>query len=131
MTIDEVHILRTSTTPEILLNPKGIIKIKGRAIQEYMPEFYQQIMNWIDGYLLNPAELTEVTIALEYLNTYNTKILTSIFQKISQIVLHEKKLAIYWYYEDDDEDLFERAQYVSSIINLPIKFIVTKNITGF
>jgi hypothetical protein len=32
MIIEEVHILPTDNTPEILLNPDGIIKIKGRAL---------------------------------------------------------------------------------------------------
>jgi hypothetical protein len=32
MILDEVHILPTDNTPEVLLNPEGIIKIKGRAL---------------------------------------------------------------------------------------------------
>jgi hypothetical protein len=32
MIIDEVHILPTDSTPEVLLNPEGIIKINGRAL---------------------------------------------------------------------------------------------------
>jgi hypothetical protein len=32
MIIDEVHILHTDSTPEVLLNPEEIIKINGRAL---------------------------------------------------------------------------------------------------
>jgi hypothetical protein len=128
MKTEEVHILPTNKTPEILLNPEGIIKIKGRAIDESITKVPDQIVNWIDAYVSNPAELTEVTIALEFLNSFNSIILTSTLKKISQVILHGKKLVIHWYYEEDDVDLFERGEYISSNINVPFEFILTNNI---
>jgi hypothetical protein len=125
---EEVHILPTNKTPEVLLNPEGIIKIKGRAIDESRTGSPEQIMRWIDSYLLNPAELTRVIIALEFLNSFNTIILTSTLKKISQVVQLGKKLKIHWYYEEDDVDIFERGEYISSSINIPIEFIITNNI---
>ena len=128
MITEEVHILPTNKTPEFLLNPEGIIKIKGRAIDESRTKFPEQILNWIDAYLLNPAELTEVIIALEYLNSFNTIILTSVLRKLSQVNQQSKKLIILWYIEDDDDDLLDRGEYISSTFNIPIKFIMTGDI---
>jgi hypothetical protein len=128
MITEEVHILPTKNTPEVLLNPKGIIKIKGRAIHESITGVPEQILKWIDSYLTEPAELTEISITLEFLNSFNTVILTSILKKISQVILSGKNLVIYWYYEEDDVDLFERGEYISSVINIPFKFIITDNI---
>ena len=128
MITDKVHILPTNKTPEYLLNPEGIIKIKGRAIDESKTKAPEQIMNWIDAYVSNPAELTKVIIALEYLNSFNTIILTSTLKKISQVILHGKKLVIHWYYDEDDVDIFERGEYISSTINIPIEFFPTNNI---
>ena len=34
-----------------------------------------QINDWLDAYLLNPAETTYIIIAFEYLNSYSTTIL--------------------------------------------------------
>jgi len=34
MEIEEVHILPTDKSPGVLLNPAGVIKITGRAIDE-------------------------------------------------------------------------------------------------
>jgi hypothetical protein len=118
MRTDEVHILPTNMTPEVLLNPKGIIKIKGRAIDERITKTPDQIVNWIDAYVSNPAELTKVTIALEYLNSFNTMILTSTLKKISQVILQGKKLVIHWYYDEDDVDIFERGEYISNTSNI-------------
>ena len=126
--MDKVHLLPTNKTPEVLLNPVGIIKIKGRAIDESRTGIPEQVTNWIDSYLLNPAESTKVTIALEFLNSFNTIVLTSFLKKISQLIQQRKKLHIQWYYEEDDVDIFDRGEYISSIIDVPIEFIKTDNI---
>ena len=87
-------------------------------------------MDWIDAYLLRPADLTEVNVALEYLNSFNTMILTSALKKISEVKALGKELVMRWYYEEDDEDMCERAKYISNTINIPIEFIITTDISG-
>jgi|ERR1035437_9536966 hypothetical protein len=129
--MEEVHILATNKNPEVLLNPEGIIKIKGRAIDESRTKFSEQVMTWIDSYILNPAHSTEVTIALEYLNSFNSIILASFLKKLSQLNQQSRKLVIHWYIEEDDEDLLERGQYISSTLNIPIEFIMTDQIRSF
>jgi hypothetical protein len=84
--------------------------------------------NWIDAYILDPAEYTEVIIALEFLNSFNTLLLTATLKKITQILARRKKLVIHWFYEEDDVDIFERGEYISATINVPIEFSVTDNI---
>jgi len=128
MKIDAVHILPTNNTPEVLLNPDGIIKIKGRAIDESRAKYSEPILVWIDSYLLNPAKITEVTIALEYLNSYNSIILASILRKLSQVNLQSKNLVVKWYIEEDDDDLLEIGEYTSSSLKIPIEFIMTDQI---
>ena len=128
MKIDAVHILPTNNTPEVLLNPDGIIKIKGRAIDESRAKYSEPILVWIDSYLLNPAKITEVTIALEYLNSYNSIIMASILRKLSQVNLQSKNLVVKWYIEEDDDDLLERGEYTSSSLKIPIEFIMTDQI---
>lgn len=128
---EKVHILPTNNTPEVILDPRGIIEMKGRAIEEYETEFPKQIMNWIDTYLLDPAGTTKVTIAFEYLNSYNSIILSSFLRKLSQVNQQSKKLVIQWYVEEDDDDLLERGKYISSTFNIPIEFIPTDDMNSY
>ena len=128
MITGEIHILPTDNTPEFLFNPEGIIKIRGRGLFENKTEVTKQIMNWIDEYLNNPAEITYVIIAFEYLNSFSTTILVSILRRLSQVILQSEKLVIQWYYEEDDEDILERGEYISSTFDIPIKFIQTNHI---
>ncbi|MCX6302033.1 MAG: SiaC family regulatory phosphoprotein [Bacteroidia bacterium] len=128
--MDKVHILPTNTTPEVMLDPRGFIKIKGRAIDERRSKSPEQITDWIDAYVLNPAGMTEVTVALEFLNSFNTLILTSLLRKIVQVIQHGKNITVKWYYEEDDVDLFERGEYISNTIDVPFEFIATDKIAN-
>jgi len=128
MSRDAVHIQPTNKTPEVHLNPKGSIKITGRAIDESRNKFSEEIISWLDAYITSPANLTEVVIALEYLNSYNSIIMATILRQVALVTQQAKKLNIKWYIDEDDDDLLERGRYISSTFNIPIDFIMTEDI---
>jgi len=130
MVTDSLHILNTHNTPEVILSPDGTIKIKGRALAVNNSEVPKRIKNWIDAYRSNPAETTDITIALEYLNSFSATVLVSILRKISESVRLPKKLAVHWYYEKDDEDMLEMGKYISEVCDIPTEFVVTNDITS-
>lgn len=119
----EKKILPTKGTPEIILNPEGIIKIIGRSMNEDVTEFSKKIEDWIDDYICNPADLTCVDIYLEYFNEINLQVYISLLKKIASIKLKNKKYIINWYYEEGDEDILEKGEYISSFLNIPFNFI--------
>jgi SiaC family regulatory phosphoprotein len=128
MATGEIHILPTDNTPEFLFRPDGMIKIIGRGLIGNKSEVTEQIGIWIDEYVTNPAEITYVILAFEYLNSSSTIIIVSILRKLSQAIQQPKKLVIQWYYEEDDDDILERGECISSTLDIPIEFIVTNNI---
>jgi len=131
METGEIHILPTDTAPEFIFNSEGMLKIRGRALYSNCSEVSADVDNWIDKYLVDPAEVTYVVIALEYLNSFSTAILVSIIRKLNRVVLQSKKLVIQWYYEEDDEDMFERGEYISMTFDIPITFIVADHLTDY
>ena len=131
MNNEVIHILPTNKTPEVLLDPKGLIKITGRAIDESQVKFSEETIVWIDDFLLHLPDSTEVIIALEYLNSYNAVILAFILRKIAQIREQSKKLKIKWYIEEDDDDLVERGNYIASNFNIQIEFILTDHVRNW
>jgi len=130
MSIADIHIPPTDKSPEVILDSRGFIKIKGRGLVLNKYKTPEGVSNWVENYINNPAETTEVTLAFEYLNSYSTTILVSILRDLAQVRLKNKKFVIHWYYEYEDEDLFERGKNISSILNIPIDFIMTKDISG-
>ena len=123
---ETINIQPTVKTPAVLLDPDGTIKISGRAIDESRTDFSDQIVSWLDNYLLNPARTTTVIIALEYLNSFNSIILMSLLRKLLTVHQNSKMLVIKWYVEEGDDDLLERSQYIASTLDFPIEYILDR-----
>ncbi len=121
--MEELRISPSKNTPEIVLNPEGMIRIKGRSIHENVTEFFAPVEDWVTNYILNPAEVTCVDINLEYFNSASAKVFIHLMQKITFVSLKNKKFIFNWYYEDGDEDILERGEYFSSVLDIPFNFI--------
>jgi hypothetical protein len=121
--MEELKFAATKNTPEIILNPEGKIKIRGRSIHENAVDFFAPVEEWVSAYILSPANVTSVEMSLDYFNSASAKIFISILQKITYVTLKHKKFVINWYYEEGDEDILERGEYFSSILDVPVNFI--------
>lgn len=121
----EIHILPTYNTPEFIFKNDGTIIIRGRALLGNRTKVSDKLINWIEQYITDPAEITYVVLNFEYLNSFSTTILVSILRKLSLVILQSKKLVIHWYYEEGDDDILERGEYISESFNIPIEFIRT------
>jgi hypothetical protein len=115
----------TKNTPEVILDPKGIIKLIGRLIPENAEDFFNPIEEWINEYFKNPAEITCVEIRLQYINSVGSKYLLDLIRKITHIHLKKNtsKFLINWYYEDVDENMLETGTSFSSFLDIPINLI--------
>ena len=125
MSENQKIILPTKNTPEVILDPKGIVKITGRLIPENAEDFFIPIEKWINEYFKNPAEITCVEISLEYINSVGSKYLLDLIRKITHIHLkkNSKKFIINWYYTDEDEDMLQKGTIFSSKLDVPFNFI--------
>jgi hypothetical protein len=124
--MQEIRIPKTKNSPEIIMNPDGIIKIRGRSIHENVTEFFQPVIEWINEYIEDPADVTCVDLTLEYFNSASAKIFITLLQKVTYVQLKHKKFIINWYYEDGDEDILERGEYFASVLDVPFNFIRIK-----
>ena len=120
----EKTISSTKNTPEIRLNPDGVIKITGRSMNGKVTEFTEQIVTWIDEYIINPPDLTRIDFNLEYFDEINLKIYYSLLKKIESIKSKNKKFIINWYYEEGDEDILEKGEKISTALDIPFNFIM-------
>jgi hypothetical protein len=121
--MEELRISPTKNTPEVILNPEGIIRIKGRSIHENVTDFFEPIEDWISEYITVPADITSVDMNLEYFNSASAKVFIHILQKITYVTLKHKKFIFNWYYEEGDEDILERGEYFASILDVRFNFI--------
>jgi len=118
----DLKIAPTKTSPEIILSPDGLVKIKGRSIHDNVAEFYSPVEKWVSEYIKGPADVTCVDMNLEYFNSASAKVFIHLLEKIKHVSLKDKKYVINWYYEAGDEDILERGEYFSSILDIPFSF---------
>lgn len=121
--MEELRISPTKNTPEIILHPDGIIRIRGRSIHENVTDFFAPVVEWVAGYIIVPAEVTCVDMNLEYFNSASAKVFIQLLQKITYVTLKNKKFIFNWYYEEGDDDILERGEYFSSVLDVPFNFI--------
>ncbi|HEY5124059.1 MAG TPA: DUF1987 domain-containing protein [Ignavibacteria bacterium] len=115
----------TRATPEVILDPKGIIKLTGRLIPENPMDFFNPLDEWINEYFCDPADITYLEINLEYINSEGIRYLLDTIHKIIRTHLknNKKKLMINWYYKDDDEDMLEKGTFFSSVLGIHINYV--------
>ncbi len=122
--MEPISIAGTPKTPTVQFDAgTGKVEIKGRSIPENSIEFYKPLVDWLETYLSNPADLTEVNIQLEYFNTSSSKCILDVFKKLEAIYKSGNEVVINWYYEEDDEDMLEAGEDYQSIIKIPFKMI--------
>ncbi len=114
----------TKDTPEIILNPDGNIKITGRSLKAEPFELSTVVSEWIETYLSDPAEETRVEISLEYINTLNVRTYISLLKKMERAKVNGSRCVVYWYYEEGDDDILEKGEYVSLFVDVPFNFII-------
>ncbi len=117
-----IFIESTRQTPFVEFDPNGQLRIKGRSIHEDPSGFFDPLVAWIKEYLKQPQETTIFDIELEYFNSGSSRYILMILQHLSETD-KVNKILVNWYYEDGDDDLLERGQYFSSLLNLNFNFI--------
>jgi hypothetical protein len=121
--LSDFQIEGTRKTPSVILKPEGIIKIEGRSIPEDSNMFFQDVWKWILEYVEVPQANTIVDISLEYLNSGTSKFVLQLLKKLKDCARDGCNLNVNWYYEEGDDDILERGEYFSNILELKINLI--------
>ena len=119
--METLIIEKTSQTPSVICKD-GYLEFTGRSIPEDPKAFYRPIFNWIDKYIQDTQQETSIIIRIDLLNTASLKCLLDIFIKLNKAFLNENKMKIEWYYDADDDDMYELGNDLKSIIEIPFSF---------
>lgn len=122
--MEALRIQATIKTPEILFDPANqVFEIKGKSIPDNAEEFYNDVLHWFEDYVANPNEQTVLKIDLEYFNISSSKRLLFLLYKLNELTLKEKDVKVQWYYNENDEDMFEVGQDYAFMVKVPFDFI--------
>lgn len=102
----------------------GILELKGRSSPDNAVVFYEQVISYFDQYFVT-GEAGDITInvGLEYFNTSSLKCIFQILRRIKDgAEKASKTLEINWFYEEDDEDMLETGEDISSLLDMEFNY---------
>lgn len=122
--MEHLRIYATTKTPDVNFDPEqGIFEIRGKSIPDNADEFYSDILEWFDDYLINPNKETVMTIDLEYFNISSSKRLLFLLYKLNELGARKQAVRVKWMYNENDEDMFEVGQDYAFMVKVPFDFI--------
>ena len=122
--MDNLTVEKTAKSPEIKFDVKqGKLEIRGCSTPENATDFYRPLIEALEKYSESPQPNTEAEIYLNYFNTSSSKMIFTIFKKLSGVQKNGSTVTISWYYEDGDDDMLEAGMDYQSIIDIPFKMI--------
>ena len=124
--MDNLLVEKTNKTPLVSFNTDGHIRISGRSIPEDPLRFYEPLYIWIFEYIANPQLNTIIDIELEYFNSGSSKSILYILREFLDLKNKGLNITFNWFYESGDDDIRERGEYYSSILEIDINIIERK-----
>lgn len=124
----------TNYTPKIDFNPKKQkFEIAGISRPEDAYDFYDPILLWMERYtqrilkdyeenkLLNQTFI--MVFDFIYMNSSSSKYIFQIISHLKKLYERSLNLTIFWYYDDQDDQILEDGEDFSEIISIPFNFM--------
>ncbi len=113
----------SKTTPEINFNfETGILCISGESYPENSKEFYAEPFQCINRAVEQKKELS-FNFKLTYFNTSSSKIILDIIRLLNNYHLNGGKVILNWFYEEDDEDIYDSGVEFTDGLELKCNFV--------
>jgi hypothetical protein len=129
MPMDTLFIPATKTTPQVDFNSAtNVFELKGRSIPADAMMFYQPLERWCESYAANSTQTSiAVDVKLDHLNTGSVRTLLSALSKLLKARDRGVKVQINWYYDVEDEDMMDKGEEISLILDHPFKYIAVRS----
>lgn len=128
-----IEISKTIKTPEVILdNEKKLLQIDGKCIPENIRDFSNLVLEKVGLYLNQLTPDTEqgndsgafkVNFKLEYFNSAAAKFIADLLLMINEHIERNVNIKIFWYFDEDDNDMLEAGQDISAMVNVPMEYI--------
>jgi hypothetical protein len=96
------------------------LELIGRSIPEDPELIFKPLDEWIDRYF-EKGEKLNVYIKLEYINSGSSKYLLETLRKLAGYGESGKAVKVKWFYEEDDETIFELGEHYRDNANIPME----------
>ena len=107
----DLLIPQTASTPAITTDfKKGLVTMAGDSYPENPFEFFQPLIDWIDGFLKQQSDSFSLALDLVYLNTSSIRAMMDIFDRMEAAHQAGMTIGVRWTYDQDNERVGELAE---------------------
>lgn len=120
--MDNLKIESTQSTPSIMADAKsGVLEMRGDSYPENSFELFSPAMQWIEKYLEQQERPLTLNLYLLYLNTSSVKAMMDIFDILEEAHREGRKVAVNWYYDEQNERVAELAEEFKEDCSFPFQ----------
>ena len=112
-------IAQTKTTPYADFR-NGYLVIKGKSVPFDHPEFYDTLADRLMIYMQKPEKETKIDFNLSAINAVSKRSIVQTFQLFESMNRKGAKIQVNWYYQPDDEDIYELGEICKSFFDIKI-----------
>lgn len=118
--LKNMFVEQTDKTPLVDLNQmNGELILSGKSIPINAPRIFEPILDWINEYIKNPRQTTNLRLNLEYFNTASSIWLAKIVKALSGISKPECVLFLHIYFPIEDfDDIDDIKDDLSPVIDV-------------
>jgi hypothetical protein len=127
--LKSIHVEATAKTPMVDFNPiSGDLILSGKSIPENTALLYEPLFIWVNEYIKNPKQTTNLRLNLEYFNTASSLWIAKIVKAISRMNKPEHVLLIHLYFAIEDFDTMD-SEDIKDALSPVIDLIATATIS--
>ena len=120
--MDDLIIKPSAKSLDVRCKP-GEIKLSGNSILADPMVFFEPLNKWVDDYLEQPEDSTQIDLKLEYVDTASVQRILELLTKLRELKKKELELVVNWYFEMDDPELLELGEIMDTRLKLDFNFI--------
>lgn len=124
--------------PRVYFEPgERTLEISGYSRPENVRDFYMPLIEWIENYKVwilknqKPNESLEpITFKFKfiYFNSSSAKFIHDIMLVLSDMQKNSIPIKVYWFFDEDDDELREAGEELSDMANLPFHYVEVNRI---
>lgn len=131
--MESLRIEGSNISPKVIFDPATrSLEISGYSRPENVRDFYMPLLQWIEDYCASikkgkptDADIEPINFKFKfiYFNSSSAKFIYDIILLLSNIQNEGIPIKIYWYFDEDDDELREAGEELSDMAHVPFFFV--------
>ena len=122
--MNDIDLAQTPSTPQVRTNSReGRLTMAGDSYPENPFEFFQPIIDWVEGFMADGSAPLSFDLALVYLNTSSIRAMMDIFDLLEEAHNKGRTVRVDWRYDPQNERVRELAEEFREDYTFP--FLIT------